>query len=326
MMSFVDTSKPNAKTLKRDINIKSVLKYFDIEIDENSKCVCPFHADVNPSMLVNDVNVWCFAGCGGFDIYSFVQRFKELKDFKEAHAWVADHVDEFPEVVSSGSRKRGEYRGPVHPDLVSYYHSCLDDEHRHILHTKRLLTDDTINRLKIGWRPEYKAYSLPFWSGEPGKSEIAILQFRLTDETPKDIQEQFSYSKFIGLSGHNKPYLVNKNLLTKKWAIMLFGTFDGYLAGQDGFPATSPNGVSVFSQKKWAGELNQHLTGIETLYVVMDKTESERSSVTKLVNLLTVPNVVTKEFPDGPWKDYGDYRLHKSAEDFMVEVLGWKLL
>ncbi len=315
----------NPKILKRDVNIKSLLKYYDIELNEFHKCICPFHDDKNPSMIVNDESVHCFGGCGGYDIISFVQRMEDV-DFKGALDWFSKHLEELPKVEATGdARKRGDYRGPVFRDLIEYYHTCLTDEHRDILHTKRLLTDETINKYRIGWRPDFKAFSLPFWSGIPGDSEIAILQFRLTVDTPEEVTSHVSDSKFIGLSGHNKPYLINKHLLTKEWAIMVFGTFDGLLAGQDGFPACSPNGVSVFSTKKMAVELNEHLASVKRLYVVYDTTESEKAPVEKMLNNLPDKEIIRCYFPDGPWKDYGDYRLHKTPADFMREVLKWQL-
>jgi hypothetical protein len=322
---FADLSTKilDTKTLKREINIKSVLQYFNIEV-ENNKCLCPFHDDKNPSMLVNDESVHCFACGEGFDLFSFVQRKLDIT-FKQAQTWLSENKDQLPAVESSGTiRKRGEYRGPVFRELVEYYHSCLTNEHRDILHSKRLLTDETINRYKIGWRPDFKAFSLPFWAGEPGYSEIPILQFRLTEDTPEQVTAHCSDSKFIGLSGHNKPYLINKHLLTRDWAVMVFGTFDGLLAGQDGFPAVSPNGASVYCHKKWAAELNDHLKHVKRLYVVFDKTESERLSVNKMLNNIQAERILC-DFPDGPWKDYGDYRLHKTPADFMREVLKWEL-
>jgi hypothetical protein len=324
---FVDLSTKilDTKTLKREINIKSVLQYFNIEV-ENNKCLCPFHDDKNPSMLVNDESVHCFACGEGFDLFSFVQRKLDLT-FVQAKTWLSENKDILPEVESSGKKRtRGGYRGPVFQELVEYYHSCLMDEHRDILHTKRLLTDETIDKNLIGWRPDFKAFSLPYWSGEPGNSEIAILQFRLTDKTPEDVFERTNGSKFIGLSGHNKPYLLNKHLLNGKWAVMVFGTFDGYLAAQDGFPATTPNGAGVFSteNQKVIKELQDNLRCIERLYVVFDKTESERPSVNKMLTNIQCEKILC-DFPDGEWKDYGDYRLHKTPADFLREVLKWRL-
>lgn len=47
--------------------------------------LCPLHDDHNPSFAIYpDTNSWfCFAGCGGGDVISFIQKLYNL-DFKEA--------------------------------------------------------------------------------------------------------------------------------------------------------------------------------------------------------------------------------------------------
>jgi len=317
-MGFADQSI-SPKVLKREINIQQVFSYFDIEIDENSKCLCPFHEDKNPSMLVNSEFAYCFACGRGWDVFDFLKEYLQI-EFEDTLFWLNTNKELLPDVKVK-SRKRGEYRGPVSSELVQYWHSCLTHDHRMILHEKRLLTDDFIDRWLLGWRPDWNAFSIPFWSGVPQKSEIDIVQFRLTPESPEFITKYTHDSKFIGLPGHNRPSLIGTHSL-KDWGVLVFGTFDALLAIQDGFPCVSPNGASVFSTKKTKPRLIEMLKDVKRLFVVYDATESERSTAQKTVKDLAC-DVVEREFVKHT--DYGEYRLYHDPEEFMTEILKWRI-
>lgn len=77
----------NINKLKEIINIKDVISNYIQVISKghNSVCVCPFHADKNPSMQISEEKglFHCF-GCGASgDAFSFVQKYKNV-DFLEA--------------------------------------------------------------------------------------------------------------------------------------------------------------------------------------------------------------------------------------------------
>lgn len=298
---FSDSSKLN-------VDIKVVMKYFGIEIIDN-KCLCPFHDDKNPSMLVNNSFAYCFACSRGWDTYDFLMEYLDC-DFDKVHALLQN--SDFPKATSSS--RKSKYVGPVPRSLVDYWHTCLVSPYRHVLYEQRLLNDETIDKNLIGWRPDYGGFVLPFWLGEPQKSEIEIVQFRVDPDKFK--------SKYIGLKGHNKPSIINRHLL-KSWGVMLFGTFDSYLAGQDGLPCISPNGCSRFATKRYKKELIEILKDVKKLYVVYDATESERKSAQKTVADLPC-EVIEREFKE-PYKDYNDYRLEHSFESFMEEILEWRM-
>lgn len=335
---FIDNS---CDKFRRENNIRGFFRYVNIEIDARDKAKCPFHGkkgglpERTPSMIVNSESCFCFACGKTWYLDTLIQDYFDpavpsfCKAEKKDHRLTLDGVKMWwneikitlPDLPNGKARKRGEYKGPVHKELVEYWHNQLKPEHREALYKVRLLTDETIDRLWIGWNPEHNSYSLPFWSGEPGKSEIDIVQFRKTDKSPAWITQ-----KFYGLSGHNRPSLMGlHSIVGRDWCIMLFGTFDAILACQDGFPAVTPNGASTFSTKKHKERLNEYLKDIKKLYVVMDATESERESAQKTVdNITVVPEIHVSQFPEN-LKDYGDYRHEKSVTDFMVELLGWKL-
>jgi hypothetical protein len=310
--------------LQYTISIRSVIMYFGGVI-EAGMCICPFHKDNNPSMIVNQETCYCFACGRQWNIYRYVaERLKISED--DAYAWLVEHQNDMPTVDGFVARKRGGYAGPVDPRIVNFWNSCLGKTERQSLYQKRLLTDDTIDQNLIGWHPEYKAYSIPFWSGVPQQSDITIVQFRLTDQSPSYVTKHTKDRKFIGISGHNKPCLINSHLLTKKWAVMLIGTFDALLGGQDGLPAVSPNGASAFAGKKWKEELNGYFTNVERVYIVYDATESERASVDNMAAHLDGKEIIKRGFTEDVGKDYGDFRYYgHCVGDFYRDILKWEL-
>jgi len=305
-----------AKQLKRSITMRQLVTFLYYVPNSQGMVCCPFHQDSTPSLWVNDEFAWCFACGRGWDVFDLVREFYSL-DFEDAAGWLRVHEAKITDIqVGGGSRKKGEYRGPVDPYIIQQWHSLLIEDHYDYFLKQRGLTRETVDLYQLGWRPDYKAYVIPFWSGVPSQSEVVTVQFRRTDESPP-----FFTSKFIGLGGHNKPAFIGSHTLQNKdWAVILFGSFDALLAGQDGLPAVSPNGASAFSSKRHESELHKTFLYKHHVYVVSDATLSEWDSVRKTADLLSCNNSVHK-FPDG-FKDYSDYRLGgHSVSQFLNEVL-----
>jgi len=298
---FSDTSVEEARRL---VSIRQILLHLGVTINRQHMAQCPFHEDNTPSMIVNDESVFCFACDRGWDIYEFLSEWFNFTP-DESYQWIQDHLEELPKVDDYKARKRGVYRGPVDRKLVEYWHSCLED--RQPLYTERLLTDETIDNYLLGWRRDHACWVIPFWSGQPGQSEIEIVQFRRTDKSPFE-------TKFIGLSGHNKPSFMGKHSLVHEWGILLFGTYDALLCLQDGFPCVSPNGSSVFTKKANQKILLDEIGHVKRWIVIPDNTPSEQKSMHKMLNLLEAPYRIV-ELPQ-EFKDYGEYRLKHSRSEF----------
>ncbi len=308
---------------KKTVGLRAVLAHFGIVVS-GDRCLCPFHDDHTPSMFVNDEFAYCFACGRGWDIFDFVSetftRQGQPTGFEAAWDWLYEHRES---LLPSGDIKlrRAHYRGPVHRDLVEYWHTCLTPERRQDLYAKRLLTDETIDLHRLGWRPDWEAYAIPFWSGVPQKSEIETVQFRLTTQPAEKFARFSTDRKFVGLPGHTRPALINAHTLTE-WGILLFGTFDALLCAQDGFPCISPNGSSAFNSKTHKKRLQSLLQPVNILFVVYDNTASEMAAAKKTVADLPC-ELIERQFTQH--KDYGDYRLEKSKEDFVREILEWSM-
>ena len=58
-------------------NIINILEYYGLKVVKN-KCICPFHSDTHPSMMVNTSKgiAKCFACGSGGNVVSFIQKYE----------------------------------------------------------------------------------------------------------------------------------------------------------------------------------------------------------------------------------------------------------
>ena len=58
-------------------NIINILEYYGLKVAKN-KCICPFHSDTHPSMMVNTSKgiAKCFACGSGGNVVSFIQKYE----------------------------------------------------------------------------------------------------------------------------------------------------------------------------------------------------------------------------------------------------------
>lgn len=63
----------------KQASIVDVLNYYGLNLNHN-KCLCPFHNDNNPSLVVNPKKniATCFACGTGGNAISFVQKYEKL--------------------------------------------------------------------------------------------------------------------------------------------------------------------------------------------------------------------------------------------------------
>jgi hypothetical protein len=76
----------NKQTIKKKISIEQVARYYGLQIDRYGNCLCPFHADENPSMKINgrrNGKAHCFVCGKSWDIFDFVMD-KELLTLPQA--------------------------------------------------------------------------------------------------------------------------------------------------------------------------------------------------------------------------------------------------
>ncbi|HLQ45165.1 MAG TPA: DNA primase, partial [Planctomycetaceae bacterium] len=126
------------------------------------KCLCPFHDDHNPSMVVNpDRQTWrCWSCSEGGDCFSWVMEFDKV-DFREALEILAKRAGlEMPKF--SGRPRENTIAKADVLDVLAWaeeeFHRCLLDSQtaapaREYL-KERGFTDETIATFKLGFAPQ----------------------------------------------------------------------------------------------------------------------------------------------------------------------------
>lgn len=314
-----------AEEIKAQVSFPTLMGRYGYRIGRDKKMLCPFHQEKTGSFHVYDERGKCYGGCGWFgDVIQFVMD-KESVYFGAALQLLTEWYGLTKGSASKDAASKEPvkvipkkpYREPINPEIVEYFHKYLTKERRQWLYDKRLLTDQTINYYRIGWRPDMDAYSIPFWKGAPGHSAVETMQFRCA---PKEGRR----SRYIGLDGYTFPSLIGRHTMNPDILVVFIGTLDCVLANQDGIPAISPNGLTVWLNR--LDELKWVVGNVSQLFFVPDNTTSETIESVRLANALGAKIRYLPEMPDYPdgkqRKDYTDYRLMgHTAKQFIEEVL-----
>lgn len=319
--AFSEDRREEIEELRHTVNIRSVINLLGCKWNSRRtriQCRAASHKgghEKHPSVEVYDDHCYCYVCRKSWDIFGLVQLHTECS-FLEAVDWIKIHAGSAAEDIPKPVQEECPYKGPAPFEMVAHWHSCLTEEHRVWLCEKRLLTDATINKNMIGWRPDWKAYSIPFWRGEPRNSLVDIVQFRSSPDSRLFGGSPWHY---IGYKGHNRPSIINKHRIGQN-VVLLFGTLDALLAGQDGLAAISTNGATAFLRN---GDNMERLTKIlsgSKVYLVPDKTETELGPAYTLARMI---GAEVRHFPkDMPGKDYTDFRIAGGTlTQFLTEVL-----
>ena len=127
--------------------------------------VCPFHADKNPSMSVNEsLNIFkCFACNEGGDVFHFLEKFLGIS-YYEAVVKLANELNieiENDFSTTENYKKQQEIKEKLynlHRDVANIYykflHSDIGKEAYIYLTNKRHLTNATIHKFGLGYAPK----------------------------------------------------------------------------------------------------------------------------------------------------------------------------
>lgn len=298
----------------RTVDFAQLANYLGCTWNKERTCItCPnMHngrVERNPSLHVYPHDAYCFTCSNYYGPVDLVMATLGVTFF-EALEWFRENAHLVPDAdTTQVVHNKAVYKGPAPRELVEYWHTCLTSETREWLH-QRLILDRTIDRLKIGWRPDFKAYTIPFWRGIPGESEIDIIQYRYLE----------GERRWRGMTGYNRPSVINSHMIGKHSLVLLFGTFDAVLAAQDGLAAVSTNGATMFMRDEENIDRLRAITRGCKVYVVPDKQDVEAKPAYVLAHHLRAE---VRHFPkEMVGKDYTDYRMSgKTPGHFIQEVL-----
>ena len=142
--------------LRQRADIVSIIEHY-VEVKKSGSafvCLCPFHADKNPSMSINAIKGFyhCFACKAGGDVFKFVQEYERI-GFGEAVERVASLCNFTLSYTGSKTVASREIY-EILPLLNAFYKQNLS-KHQNALHYlyNRALSDEDIRKFELGFAP-----------------------------------------------------------------------------------------------------------------------------------------------------------------------------
>ncbi len=143
-------------------DIESIISsYVNLSRDgRNKKCLCPFHSEKTPSMVVysNTQSFYCF-GCGaGGDVITFIMKIENLS-YIEAIKFLANRVG--MTVPDDGYNDKASYLRTrvleINRETAKFFHACLKSPAGKVgldYLLSRELTPQTITKYGLGFAPD----------------------------------------------------------------------------------------------------------------------------------------------------------------------------
>ena len=127
--------------IKDVVSVRDAASFYGLKVNNNGMCVCPFHADKNPSMKV-DKRFHCFGCSADGDVINFVQRMFNLnakeaaiKIIEDFHLGIdigrKENESEKNERIRTGKKK--EYEKKIREAYLlelKKFHNRLSEIHR----------------------------------------------------------------------------------------------------------------------------------------------------------------------------------------------------
>ena len=192
-------------------NIINILEYYGLKVAKN-KCICPFHSDTHPSMMVNTSKgiAKCFACGSGGNVVSFIQKY-ETEINHNAISTVeamqkAKDIQHLNIVLSQNNKmplteeqKKQKTLSNILKDAITICENNLKtkniDGERTLDYLKsRNLSEQIINNFHIGFNPTYDNITNNLLSKYNMKD---LIEVGITKESKNDYIDIFSHRIMI---------------------------------------------------------------------------------------------------------------------------------
>lgn len=147
-------TKESIENLSKRLNIVDIIENY-IEVKKQGSsfvCICPFHADKNPSMHINPIKGFyhCFACKAGGDAFKFVMDYEKLS-FADAVEKVAS-LSNFTLSYTKEKQENKKELKSILPSLNAYFKDNLK-HHKEVLTYlyQRALNDKDIAKFELGF-------------------------------------------------------------------------------------------------------------------------------------------------------------------------------
>lgn len=192
-------------------NIINILEYYGLKVAKN-KCICPFHSDTHPSMMVNTSKgiAKCFACGSGGNVVSFIQKYETEINHNaistvEAMQKAID-IQHLNIVLSQNNKmplteeqKKQKTLSNILKDAITICENNLKtkniDGERTLDYLKsRNLSEQIINNFHIGFNPTYDNITNNLLSKYNMKD---LIEVGITKESKNDYIDIFSHRIMI---------------------------------------------------------------------------------------------------------------------------------
>lgn len=192
-------------------NIINILEYYGLKVVKN-KCICPFHSDTHPSMMVNTSKgiAKCFACGSGGNVVSFIQKYETEINHNaistvEAMQKAID-IQHLNIVLSQNNKmplteeqKKQKTLSNILKDAITICENNLKtkniDGERTLDYLKsRNLSEQIINNFHIGFNPTYDNITNNLLSNYNMKD---LIEVGITKESKNDYIDIFSHRIMI---------------------------------------------------------------------------------------------------------------------------------
>lgn len=192
-------------------NIINILEYYGLKVAKN-KCICPFHSDMHPSMMVNTSKgiAKCFACGSGGNVVSFIQKYETEINHNaistvEAMQKAID-IQHLNIVLSQNNKmplteeqKKQKTLSNILKDAITICENNLKtkniDGERTLDYLKsRNLSEQIINNFHIGFNPTYDNITNNLLSKYNMKD---LIEVGITKESKNDYIDIFSHRIMI---------------------------------------------------------------------------------------------------------------------------------
>ena len=153
--------------VKKNVKIQEIIAHY-IPLNKsgkNFKCICPFHTDHEPSMIINpDKQLYkCFVCNGGGDVYNFVMNYENIP-FIEAYQKVVE-IGGLSDEYLRGLQKRKVYEPYSENEKASHalnekisrymeYHVMQNIDGSFEYLSSRGLSEQTVKQFRFGYLPD----------------------------------------------------------------------------------------------------------------------------------------------------------------------------
>lgn len=192
-------------------NIINILEYYGLKVAKN-KCICPFHSDTHPSMMVNTSKgiAKCFACGSGGNVVSFIQKYEteinhnaistveamqKAIDIQHLNIVLSQNI----KMPLTEEQKKQKTLSNILKDAITICENNLKtkniDGERTLDYLKsRNLSEQIINNFHIGFNPTYDNITNNLLSKYNMKD---LIEVGITNESKNDYIDIFSHRIMI---------------------------------------------------------------------------------------------------------------------------------